>query len=301
MKFNIYQGRDRRHYTLPFHLPEGKRGQWRVTVKEHKVGEKLTIVSMRNAIFMGLKPASAICDRPIYTHWLEQRGGGRNGTWMTSMPQEIEQHERQLKNFHGDVLVGGLGLGVAVALLDRNPRVESIMVVELSKSVIDLVHPHVPETKALFVIQQCLYKRLRELKKLKVTFDCAFFDIWCPTGQSVLDEHVIPLRRLSRDIISQDKIECWNESEMIGQVRMSVSTAVQFYEANPRGHHPLLLCEQETFESPSLKRAHGCQWTFLNWLRNEKPSVKQAQEKSESFLQALSNPIRFDAEWKQYA
>jgi hypothetical protein len=36
--------------------------------------------------------------------------------WMSTLPQEIEQHERQLANFHGDVLVGGLGLGLAIAL-----------------------------------------------------------------------------------------------------------------------------------------------------------------------------------------
>jgi hypothetical protein len=49
--------------------------------------------------------------------WWRPTGAGKpKPVGMTTNPQEIEQHERQLDNFHGDVLVGGLGLGLAIAL-----------------------------------------------------------------------------------------------------------------------------------------------------------------------------------------
>jgi hypothetical protein len=50
----IYEGRDGRYSFLPFYLPEGKSGNCTIRYEIAKKGEKLTVVSLRNAIFMRL-------------------------------------------------------------------------------------------------------------------------------------------------------------------------------------------------------------------------------------------------------
>jgi len=61
------------------------------TVRYAKEGEELTVVSMRNAIFMGLKPTKIILDRDVQIHKLTDQ----DGIWMTSLPQELEQVDQQ--------------------------------------------------------------------------------------------------------------------------------------------------------------------------------------------------------------
>ncbi len=294
-RVTIYRGKDRRDYFLPYHLPTGKSGQFSVTTKRHEKGEKLTVVSMRNAIFMGLEPMSVLLDRPVYTHWLQEEG---RAMWMSTMPQEVEQHERQLANFHGRVLIGGLGLGLAVALLENNPSVEEITVCELSMDVVALVGPHVQRRSNTVILQRDLYEHLRICRKTKKQYDCAFYDIWCPTGQSVLTQHVIPLRKLSVGVVPQGSIECWNEAEMIGQVRMSIQNTLTYYEQQP-DKHPLLACDEKRFQS--CKKAHAEQWAFTNWLRKERPSLNSAKLAADNFISALSDPVEFKKSWRQYA
>lgn len=291
----IYRGTDRRDYFLPFPLPEGRSGKFSVTTKRHEKGEKLTVVSMRNAIFMGLPPTSCVLSRPAYTHWLKEDD---HAMWMSTMPQEVEQHERQLQGFSGRVLVGGLGLGLAVGILERNPLVEEITVCELSGDVIKLIEPHAKRRPSTVILERDLYEHLRICKKSGKEYDFAFYDIWCPTGQTILTQHVIPLRRLSVGIIPQSQIECWNEAEMIGQVRMSIQTTLQYYESRP-DDHPLLACEAKIFRS--CKRAHAEAWPFLNWLRKEKPQHEEARAAGEAYVEALSDPVEFDKSWRKYA
>lgn len=206
----IYDMADGRHQFLPFELPEGRRGKLRIRHEVKKKGEKEIVVSLRNAIFMGLKPASYVLDQDVIIHKLEE---GDHGTWMTSHLQEVEQHERQLARFSGHVLVGGLGLGLAAALLQEKDAVQSITVVEKSKEVIKLVKPYLRWCDKLAVFNEDLFDWLKQ----KRHYDYAFFDIWCPTGERIIRQFTLPLRQAALGAIYQHCIEQWNEDEMVGQ------------------------------------------------------------------------------------
>lgn len=282
-----YDGKD---YSLPYELPAGKSGKLKVVIEFKPAGSKLPVVSMRNALFMGLKPAQLLLDRPLGIHFLREDGVG---TWMTSMPQEIEQISRQLLRAHGRVLVGGLGLGLANCYLDANPLVKQVICIEKNKNIIDLIKPHVPRDKSS-IFHGDLYEYL---KSEPPCFDFAFYDIWCPTGERVLTEHVMPLRRLSRNIVAQDNIECWNEEEMLGQVKMGAQMACQWMdEADKKiGGARLLDLPEKDFNQ--YKKAQGFVWYFYRWLRRRKPTAEQGLAKCEEFMKALKDPEKFDKDW----
>lgn len=278
---------------LPFHLPQKSLGRWRVKVETRKKGDVLDVVGMRNALFMGLKPTKIKLESDVRIHWLEERGKAK---WMSTMPQEIEQHERQLSRFEGRVLVGGLGLGVAIGILENNPRVTKIDVVEISGGLIKLIEPHLGFASKTEIHHRDLYAYLKLAKKLGYTYDYAFYDIWCPTGQMVLDQHVIPLRRLSQDIIAQENIECWNEEEMLGQIRLGLHNLVSMQvvpELRPHGD----IAKLRQF----YQQSNPQQYPFYNWLITMKPTARYAFNAIGGYVDLLKDPAAFNFKWGKWS
>lgn len=287
--FPTYRHDDGREYSLPFYIPPKRKGHFSVSIEFKPAGAKLPVVSMRNSIFMGLPTCEVLLEKPLGIHYLKEEG---HGTWMTSMPQEIEQISRQVMNMSGRVLVGGLGLGLAACYLEGNDKVTEIVVVEKSYAILELVSIHMPKRKTCFV-REDLYTYLKNCTR---KFDHAFYDIWCPTGESILTQHVLPLRRLSRGLLPQKNIECWNEDEMIGQVRSSCETSLLFLDA-PEGSpfRAVLECDKERFEK--MKNAHGMVWYWYRWLREDEPTKQQAAAKVKQFIADLKDPDKFEEEW----
>ena len=153
------------------------------------------------------------------------------GVWMTDLPIEQVQHDRELvptKNADA-VLVGGLGLGYALTKMVRDYDVHEIDVVEISEHVINLVWPHVPPD----VKERCrlhhadLFKflehppttrRFNNGNPIDVPdeWDVAFYDIWQSDGEGTFHSMVMPLREASYRIA--DCVICWNEDVMRGQL-----------------------------------------------------------------------------------
>jgi hypothetical protein len=289
-KLNVYLGPDGEYTFLPYHLPAGASGKVAVTRETKKKGDRVTIVSMRNALYMGLEPASVILDRDVVVHRLTEE---ETGTWMTTLPQELEQVTRQLDRAHGHVLVGGLGLGLAVSHLGQNPKVKSVVVIEKSGEVSELVWEYVQPKKCSFLVRDDLYSYLRRMQQKHITFDFAYYDVWQLTGQFAYQKYVLPLRRLSVGVVSQDQIECWNESEMLGQTLQSLETriAIEYGELPFDKWKLSSLTDKQFAES---RRGNLDTWPFLHWMRRSKPTLNEAREEVEYYLRALK-----DAElWK---
>jgi len=288
----IYE-RDGKEFTLPYHLPEKRQGRFSVTVAFEPVGARLPVVSMRNAFFMGLPMVNYVVNgQPLGIHKLKDG----KGTWMTTMPQEIEQHHRQLKRMHGHVLVGGLGLGLAVALLEANDNVTEITVVEKSFEVLHLVGPHVPKSKTK-IVRGDLFDYLAQCKRKGQTFDCAFYDIWAPTGETVLKTHVLPLRKLSQGIVPQKKIENWNEDEMIGQIVLNCQTNIMM--TNQGTDIPSHLDINEAcFQS--CKKGMGLSWYYDKWLRKQKRPLNKevAMAKLLEYKKDLKDIAALESKWE---
>lgn len=284
---------------LPYDLPPGRKGSYRIETEIKPIGKVLPVVSHRNAFLSGQQPVNLKLAAPLLLHRLRYHPNAKDhGVWMTTYPQEVEQHVRQLRNAHGHVLIGGLGLGLAVGILQQNAKIKSITVVEKAKAVIDLVEPHLPRIQCgVNVIHGDLFAHLAAVKLLGDGYDFAFYDIWAPTGQRVLTSHTMPLRQLSIGVVAQDQIECWNEDEMIAQAIQGIATRLMF----PQLIDPMFGLPDKEFAG--LRDANRECFPFYNWLRYKKhrPDGVHAKMGVQSYTAALKDAEIWNLNWAQYA
>jgi len=298
-KMTLWEHPDGSHSFLPFWLPTGRSGKWSIDKQIVPEGTELTVVSMRNAIFMGLPHSKIKVNRETVIHHLYEG----ESLWMSDRPQEIEQAYRQLAKAEGKVLVGGLGIGLAAAVLHANPKVRHITVIEKEQDVIKLVAPYLPQGK-IITVEGELFGFLREAKASGFKYDFAFYDIWTPTSQFILFETLMPLRQASKDIVPQHMIEMWNEDEVIGQVAMSINNWVGPEREGIRdmmfkqgGGNPFEKSKEEFAKWATFNREA---YPFLAWVHDTKPDPVHAMVMAREYLEDLKDAVAFDNLWARY-
>lgn len=192
---------------------EASSGSWSLHSQNVKKGEQLLVVDFREAFLAGREQVNAHAPKPFKIHYLKEDGS----IVMSSIPREYRQMEAAVTSLRGNVLIGGLGLGLVATLASKRRTVKRITIVEKEADVINLVGPsikRVPKVEGVFLGDLFYY-----LKKTNRQFDSAFFDIWTGTSENDWVECVVPLRRLSAKIgIMPSRIVCWMEDVMRGQV-----------------------------------------------------------------------------------
>lgn len=217
------------------HIPEGTSGKFSIKQMEYPSNHKFELANARTRIVGGDKSDSVSFDHS--TTWIQLLENNR--TWMTSLPIEQMQHWRVLKDFSGHVLVGGLGIGLAVTILSKNPKVKKITVVEQSPDVCELVYPYIRQNKVR-LIKDDLFDFLKSLAKerdynpVPNKFDFAFYDIWASDSQSTFFDTVVPLRELSKGLIDDSNVYCWNENVMRGQLFFSLHGRCTTAQMSPK-------------------------------------------------------------------
>jgi len=207
----------------PLQLKDDRVGKFSIETQVIPAGEEITVVSSRQTLFSGKRGLIIRLDIPLVIRKLVERG---KGVWMSDSPYEIEAHREVIHKCRGKVLIGGLGLGYITKLLDDKPDVESITVIEKEKDIVKLVWDKL-KTKKAKVITQDLFTYLAEAKNKGERFDWAYYDIWTSTGEDTLYTHTRPLRKLSRGVVSQGRILCWEEEIMLGQVKLNLATTLR--------------------------------------------------------------------------
>lgn len=97
-------------------------------------------------------------------------------TWMSDTPMEQESLYQVMKKANGDVLIGGLGIGLLPTLLSiADNSVKNITVVEANEDVIDLVWPQLKPYIDIEVVNM----RIEEfLESTESRYDFVYIDIW---------------------------------------------------------------------------------------------------------------------------
>jgi hypothetical protein len=235
-------------------IPEKHVNDYKIRHKASKAGKEFNTASPRTAIFGNHEAGTIQLTSDAIFHELSYDGG----VWMTDYPIEQAQHDALLKDAHGRVLVGGLGLGYAVRLLSHNPNVNEIVVVEKSHEVIDMVWPYtinnrvrassVPLNRKMLrdkkntvkvqIIQADLMDFVKNPKSFTakssgfasewddVWFDVAFHDIWQHDGEGTFHEFVVPLLRHASEFA--ERVINWNEDVMRGQLFMGLLSRANF-------------------------------------------------------------------------
>jgi len=101
--------------------------------------------------------------------------GEDNVLWMSDSPFETYTAFPFTRYAYGDVLIAGLGLGIVPTLIARKPRVKSITVLEINKSVIQLVGNQL-DIPNFTVIETDAWEYLESPATRK--YDSIWGDIW---------------------------------------------------------------------------------------------------------------------------
>jgi hypothetical protein len=206
-------------YLSPISLPDASRGGVTVRHKGLPAGEEVVVVSMREALLSGRAPAVAKLVHPLVVTELHEEA---YGCWMTDHPQELNQIADMLAKIkpHGDVLVGGLGLGVLAKTLTTLPAVRSVTVVERNPDIIALC-----ASDGYRVVEADIGTYL---KATETRFDFYLLDTWQANSEGTWFEEVLPLRRAIRNKWGKvPTIHGWMEGAMQSQVLRALMTYTQ--------------------------------------------------------------------------
>lgn len=186
----------------------------KLTIEKIDAHKPHRVISLRNALFMGQPPTTCSFDVPLWVRHLGYEGG----EWMADSAQEVWQMHEPLEGLREmdepSVLVGGLGLGVFSHLADCYSGA-IVTTVERDARIIKWVAPHTTRR----VLHADIYEAARDIEPDE--YDAAFLDTWQRTGEYAWIREVVPLRRLIGDKIPAERVWCWNEEEMTGQIRLS--------------------------------------------------------------------------------
>lgn len=132
-------------------------------------------------------------------------------TMMSETPMEHRTNSAFVISAFGDVLIGGLGLGMIVLAIQDNEAVKSITVLEKSADVIDAVAHQLPLNSKVRIVEADVFTWKPDRK-----FDAVYMDIWYYPDEEAYEEmkqlkrkyghYLKPLR------ISPNRFNwCWGE------------------------------------------------------------------------------------------
>jgi hypothetical protein len=140
--------------------------------------------------------------------------------WMSDTPDERRDHAWALQQARGDVLIGGLGLGMVALGCALKENVDSVTVLETNQDVIGLVVPKLRSALAeagkdpdkLNVICADAFKWKPQRGQL---FDCIWMDIWPTLCTDDLREHSTLNRRYAHWKRAGGWSDCWCHSLLL--------------------------------------------------------------------------------------
>lgn len=129
---------------------------------------------------------------------------------MSDTPMEKETNRDFVCNAHGNVLIGGLGIGLIILAIQDKEDVKHITVVEKNCEVIELVGKQLPLNFKVNIINDDVF----EYKPL-FKYNTIYMDIWNYINEDVYKEQMKPLiSRYRRYLVPKTEdenrfIDCW--------------------------------------------------------------------------------------------
>lgn len=129
---------------------------------------------------------------------------------MSDTPMEKKTNEDFVRNAHGNVLIGGLGIGLIILAIQDKEDVEQITVVEKNCEVIELVGKQLPLNSKVNIVNADVF----EYKPL-IKYNTIYMDIWNYINEDVYNKQMKPLISKYRKYLVtrlEDEhryIDCW--------------------------------------------------------------------------------------------
>ncbi len=128
---------------------------------------------------------------------------GFSDTVMSDTPMEIRTNMDFLYQAHGNILIGGLGLGIILKILEKIDNIKSVTVIEKNQEVIDLVLDQLNLPDNFKIIQSDIFEYEPTEK-----FDSIYFDIWTNICADNWDE-MKKLRKQFKSSLDLTKKDWW--------------------------------------------------------------------------------------------
>jgi hypothetical protein len=162
-------------------LPEASKGKW--TISKFEIGENYPGKIHDELRGMKIAPGS-------YTRLLHED----RGVIMSDTPFERRGHLDFVYHARGQVLINGLGIGMALSAIlkktDAN-RVDKVTVVEIDEDVIDLVGPHYKKDPRVEIVHASAFDYT---PPKGIRYDAVWHDIW----DNICSDNLPDMKRLHR-------------------------------------------------------------------------------------------------------
>lgn len=142
---------------------------------------------------------------------------------MSDTPMEQRTNRKFVREANGDVLVGGLGIGMIVLAIQDKPDVNSITIIEKSHEVIEMITSQLKFNDKVKIINADVFTWKPEKGQ---KFDCIYMDIWNWVNSDVWEEEMKPLKRKychymkSKEENPKRFTECWAEYQAKNNLRL---------------------------------------------------------------------------------
>jgi hypothetical protein len=111
---------------------------------------------------------------------------------MSDTPMEKRTNSFFCLNAHGDVLIGGLGIGMIITAIQDKEDVNSIVVLEKHREVIEMITSQISFNSKVHIINADVFTWKPQKGQ---RFDCVYMDIWNYVNSDVYHEEMKPLKR----------------------------------------------------------------------------------------------------------
>lgn len=109
---------------------------------------------------------------------------------MSNTQMEKRTNSEFVCHAHGDVLIGGLGIGMIILAIQNKEKVNSVTIIEKSQDVIDMVANQLPFNSKVRIICDDVFTYKPDRK-----YDCIYMDIWNYINSDVYQKEMKPLKR----------------------------------------------------------------------------------------------------------
>ena len=180
---------------LKAHVPVGQSGEY--AIEKFTVSPKDAELDKLHAAIQGMQGRPYIPVKP--GNYTKLKRGSK--LVMSDTPAETNSLKILYDMAQGDVLINGLGLGIAPYALSQKPEVNSITVIEISPDVIKLITPHLNKKVNVILADAFLWKPPKG-----IIYGAVWHDIW----DDICSDNLPEMTRLRRKYAKRCKWQgCW--------------------------------------------------------------------------------------------
>ena len=135
---------------------------------------------------------------------------------MSNTDMEKRTNADFCRKAYGDVLIGGLGIGMIILAIQDKPEVKSITVIEKNQEVIDMVASQLKFNEKVKIVCADVFEWKPDRG---VKYDVSYMDIWNFINKDVYENEMKPLKRRYARFLGNKKEnpnrynKCWAEYE----------------------------------------------------------------------------------------